>query len=126
MQSKISMCSNVKSYENLCKEPLKVALYLERKIRACRQSKGAGAQRTKAWVTKYENFLKLPFHDIFLSLLASRHKVIEYFSEDRVHVMCLNCPEEKCPGCVLPAPAVPRPLGNKIRIPIRVRTKQGK
>ena len=36
----MSICSTLNDYEELCKEPLKVALFLERKITASREKFG--------------------------------------------------------------------------------------
>ena len=41
-KTKITSCNTVSSYEDLCKEPLKVALYLEKKISISREKFGAG------------------------------------------------------------------------------------
>jgi hypothetical protein len=39
-KTKLTMCSTVGAYEELCKEPLKVALFLERKISISREKFG--------------------------------------------------------------------------------------
>jgi hypothetical protein len=46
-------------------------------------------------------FLGLPIHDIFLSLMDSRYKVIEHWGDGQVRVICLNCPLIRCRGCRL-------------------------
>lgn len=125
--SKTTIAQTVKSFEKLCKEPLKVALYLERKINACRTNKGVNSSRTQAWVAKYDSFLKLPLHDIFLSLLVSKYKVIEFYEEESVKVLCLNCPVLLCAGCSVNTPQMPKPRNKqKLLIPIRVKTSRAK
>lgn len=125
--SKSTISQTVKSYEKLCKEPLKVALYLERKIRNSRESKGANSKRTKDWVLKYEKFLKLPMHDLFLSLLVSKHKVIEYFEGGSVNVLCLNCPVLRCSGCIVSvAEAAKVKEKKKLKVAIRVKNTKNK
>lgn len=129
-KTKITSCNTVSSYEDLCKEPLKVALYLEKKISISREKFGAGHNRTKNWVQKYQHFLKLPLHDIFLSLQNHTYKVIEHYTNGEVKGMCLNCSQPICAGCALvrtPAanpdnkPAQSSPA-KKIAVPIRVKS----
>ena len=48
------------------REPLKIAIYLERKISLARTKLGSRHARTKGWVAKYTTLLKLPLHDLFL------------------------------------------------------------
>ena len=50
----------------ICREPLKIAIYLERKISLARAKLGSRHARTKGWVAKYTTLLKLPLHDLFL------------------------------------------------------------
>ena len=50
----------------ICREPLKIAIYLERKISLARAKLGSRHTRTKGWVAKYTTLLKLPLHDLFL------------------------------------------------------------
>ena len=129
--SKLTLAANVKAYERLCKEPLKVALYLERKITLFRDNRGADHPRTKAWVVKYNRFLKLRLHDLFLSLVVEKFKVIEYCDTagGQVQVLCLNCPRLICAGCisggggagVTSAKPETTAANKKLLIPIRIR-----
>lgn len=119
-KTKMSICSTLNDYEELCKEPLKVALFLERKITASREKFGTRSAKTKNWVNKYEKFLKLPVHDIYLSLKDHKYKVIEYGEQGKAKALCLNCYTMSCVGC-----AVMKPVGTgqvkKISVPIRVK-----
>ena len=74
----LAWSSGTKMFEKLCKEPLKIALYFERKIRTYRDLKGANSVKTRRWVAKYNTYLQLPFHDIFLALSETKYRVIEY------------------------------------------------
>ena len=76
--SKLSVCKSVKIYEKLCREPLKIAMYFERKIRTYRDLKGSNNPKTRRWVAKYNSYLQLPFHDIFLALSETKYRVIEF------------------------------------------------
>jgi len=119
-KTKMSICSTLNDYEELCREPLKVALFLERKIAASREKFGTRSAKTKHWVQKYEKFLKLPVHDIYLSLKDHKFKVIEYGEQGKTKPLCLNCYNMNCVGC-----AVTKPPGTglvkKISVPIRVK-----
>ena len=98
--TKVPFAANVRSYTGLCREPLKIALYFEKKIGCARSYPSVlAARRTAAWVAKYEFFLRLPIHDIFLSLMDPRYKVIEYCENGAMSVVCLNCPLMRCRGC---------------------------
>jgi hypothetical protein len=111
----IPYAASVRSYTALCRDPLKIALYFEKRIRTSRAMIAAGGgggaalhrrQRTAAWVAKYLFFLRLPIHDLFLSLVDPRYKVVEYCCpevEAVVAVICLNCPAMRCRGCCAPA-----------------------
>ena len=95
--TKIPFAESVRFYTSLCRHPLRVALYFEKKIRLVRQL--GQPRRLADWLAKYMFFLRLPIHDIFLSFLDSRFKVIEYWGGGEVKVMCLICPLMKCRGC---------------------------
>jgi len=99
----IVLTPSVRGYERLCKEPLKVALFLERKVRLSREKSGAGHKRTKGWLAKYHFFLRLPIHDLFLVAREGegQFRVLEYATQaDTVGVLCLSCPQENCKGCI--------------------------
>ena len=96
---KITLVSSVKQYERLCRDPLKVAIYLEKKISRCRARLNSRHLLTRNWVEKYEFFLKLPLHDIFLSLSVPGFRVLEVPDTDSVRQICLVCSSLQCPGC---------------------------
>ena len=88
------------------REPLKIAIYLERKISLARGKLGARHPRTRGWVAKYRLLLALPLHDLFL-VAASPYRVLEYPADTgEVGLMCLACPKADCGGCpkVTPEP----------------------
>jgi hypothetical protein len=85
-------------YERLCREPLKVAIYLERKISLARGKLGPRHPRTAGWTEKYRLLLGLPLHDLFL-VAASPYRVLEFPGEEEVGLMCLACPRTRCHGC---------------------------
>merc|ERR1719225_2353477 len=100
--AKLNLVAGLAGYEKLCREPLKIAIYLERKISLARAKLGSRHTRTKGWVAKYTTLLKLPLHDLFL-VAASPYRVLEYPVEDTVTemvgLMCLTCPKMACTGC---------------------------
>ena len=96
---KITLVSSVKQYERLCRDPLKVAIYLEKKISRSRARLNSRHLLTRNWVEKYEFFLKLPLHDIFLSLSVPGFRVLEVPEKDSVRQICLVCSSMQCPGC---------------------------
>ena len=97
--AKITLVSNMKHYERLCRDPLKVAIYLEKKISRCRARLNSRHLLTRNWVEKYEFFLKLPLHDIFLSLSVPGFRVLEVPENDSVRQICLVCSSLQCWGC---------------------------
>lgn len=98
--AKLNLVAGLTGYEKLCREPLKIAIYLERKISLARSKLGSRHPRTKGWVAKYQLLLSLPIHDLFL-VAASPYRVLEFPLEGcgRVGLMCLACPGKDCPGC---------------------------
>ena len=96
---KITLVSSVKQYERLCRDPLKVAIYLEKKISRSRARLNSRHLLTRNWVEKYEFFLKLPLHDIFLSLSVPGFRVLEVPEKESVRQICLVCSSMQCPGC---------------------------
>ena len=89
----------MKQYERLCRDPLKVAIYLEKKISRSRARLNSRHLLTRNWVEKYEFFLKLPLHDIFLSLSVPGFRVLEVPEKESVRQICLVCSSMQCPGC---------------------------
>jgi len=103
----LSLVSSWREYETLCKEPLKVALYLEKKISRARERQGARHTSTARWVEKYRFYLSLPLHDIFLSVTRAGYRVLEVGQNEAVRLLCLVCPRMDCNGCLLKSkPAV--------------------
>jgi len=104
--AKLNYVAGLTGYEKLCREPLKIAIYLERKISLARGKLGARHPRTRGWVAKYRLLLALPLHDLFL-VAASPYRVLEYPTDTgEVGLMCLACPKADCGGCpkVTPEP----------------------
>lgn len=57
----------------------------------------------------------------------SKYKVIEFYEEESVKVLCLNCPVLLCAGCSVNTPQMPKPRNKqKLLIPIRVKTSRAK
>lgn len=127
--SKLSVCKSVKIYEKLCKEPLKIAMYFERKIRTYRDLKGSNNVKTRRWVSKYNIYLQLPFHDIFLALSETKYRVIEYCKDDEVKILCLSCPSTECSGCLPAVAAVKSAVkttktGKLVKIPLKYKSSK--
>jgi len=123
--AKMTMVTSVKEYERLCREPLKVALYLEKKIGKSRDSVGYRHSQTRRWVEKYTLYLTLPLHDIFLVVSQAGYRVLEFpLAEGRVGLLCLVCPTMSCKGCVAnQAPKQPTwQPGKKLPLKVTVRT----
>jgi len=100
-EANLSMVPNITEYEELCKEPLKVAIYLEKKISKSRDKFGYRHSHTKQWVEKYQSFLKFPLHDVYLVVNQSGYRVLEFPLDDgNVGLMCIVCPMMKCGGCI--------------------------
>jgi len=122
----MNMVTSVKEYERLCREPLKVALYLEKKIVKSRERVGHRHSQTKRWVDKYILYLSLPLHDIFLVVSQVGYRVLEFpLAEGRVGLLCLVCPAMSCKGCVnnqVTKQCVPWQPGNKPPLKVKVRT----
>jgi hypothetical protein len=100
--ARVPFAETLRSYTALCRDPLKIALYFEKKIRF-----------TRSWVAKYMAFLRLPIHDIFLLLADSSFKVIEYWGAGQVKFLCLSCPLMRCGGCRVQRPAVAKGGGGQ-------------
>lgn len=97
----ITMVTSVGEYEKLCREPLKVALYLEKKISKSREKVGHRHSQTKRWVEKYTLYLTFPLHDIFLVVSQAGYRVLEFpLKEGKVGLLCLVCPTMSCKGCL--------------------------
>jgi len=97
---KITLVSSVKQFERLCRDPLKVAIYLEKKISRCRAKLHPGHLLTRNWVEKYKFFLTLPLHDIFLSVVPQGGwRVLEVPDMQTVRLLCLVCSSLSCSGC---------------------------
>eukprot|EP00092_Neocalanus_flemingeri_P011307 GFUD01012186.1.p1 GENE.GFUD01012186.1~~GFUD01012186.1.p1 ORF type:complete len:976 (-),score=331.50 GFUD01012186.1:375-3302(-) len=125
-QANITMVSSVVAYEKLCREPLKVALYLEKKIKKSRERFGARHSQTRRWVEKYTLYLTFPLHDIFLVVSQAGYRVLEFPQEEgKVGLLCLACPTMSCAGCLTKqATKVNTPqLGKKPPLKVAVRTK---
>lgn len=99
-QGRITIVSSFRQYEKLCRDPLKVAIYLEKKISRSRVRHGAKHQTTAKWVQKYDYFLKLPIHDMFLSITKDGYRVLEVPDSGKIRVLCLVCNSMACNGCV--------------------------
>jgi len=121
----MTLVTSVKEYEKLCREPLKVALYLEKKIGKSRERVGHRHSQTKRWVDKYTLYLTLPLHDIFLVVSQVGFRVLEFpLTEGRVGLLCLVCPTMSCKGCLVnqtPKQKSWQP-GNKHQIKVKVKT----
>jgi len=99
--AKITMVTSVGEYEKLCREPLKVALYLEKKISKSREKVGHRHSQTRRWVEKYTLYLTFPLHDIFLVVSQAGYRVLEFpLKEGKVGLLCLVCPTMSCKGCL--------------------------
>ena len=96
---RITLVSSLREYERLCRDPLKIAIYLEKKISRCRAKYGAKHSNTANWVEKYNFFLKLPLHDLFLSITKDKFRVLEAPSEGKICLICLVCNKMACCGC---------------------------
>jgi len=97
----LTMVTSVKEYEKLCREPLKVALYLEKKIGKSRDHVGHRHSQTRRWVEKYTLYLTFPLHDIFLVVSQTGYRVLEFpMKEGKVGLLCLVCPTMSCRGCL--------------------------
>ena len=97
---KITLVSSFKQFERLCRDPLKVAIYLEKKISRCRARLNPGHLLTRNWVEKYQHFLRLPLHDIFLSVRPEAgFRVLEVPDTERLRLICLVCSSLACSGC---------------------------
>lgn len=99
-QADLTMVTSVNAYEKLCREPLKVALYLEKKISKSREIVGPRHSQTRRWVEKYTLYLTFPLHDIFLVVSQTGYRVLEFPHEGQVGLLCLVCPIMYCPGCL--------------------------
>merc|ERR1712048_25969 len=49
---------------------------------------------------KYDYFLKLPIHDMFLSITKDGYRVLEVPDSGKIRVLCLVCNSMACNGCV--------------------------
>ena len=96
---RITLVSSLREYERLCRDPLKIAIYLEKKISRSRARYGAKHSNTANWVEKYNFFLKLPLHDLFLSITKEKYRVLEAPSDGRICLICLVCNKMTCSGC---------------------------
>ena len=96
---RITLVSSLREYERLCRDPLKIAIYLEKKISRSRAKYGAKHSNTASWVEKYNFFLKLPLHDLFLSITKDKFRVLEAPSEGKICLICLVCNKMTCSGC---------------------------
>lgn len=110
--TRVPYAASVRAYTALCRDPLKIALFFEKKIGVARAK---SKERAAAWVGKYLFFLQLPIHDVFLCLIDPSFKVVEYCrgNENEVSLICLNCPLLKCRGCELKKPVVASSGGDK-------------
>ena len=109
---KITLVSSEKQYYRLCRDPLKVAIYLEKKITRCRVKLGPRHLLTRNWVEKYQFFLKLPLHDLFLSVRPEAgFRVLEVPDKERLRLVCLVCSSLSCTGCS----AAERPRSGEVR-----------
>ena len=97
---RITIVSTVREYEKLCRDPLKVAIYLEKKISRARAKQGSKHMNTVNWVKKYNYFLKLPLHDLFLSITKDGYRVLEAPEAGRIKLLCLVCTSMMCGGCL--------------------------
>merc|ERR1719233_2290625 len=123
--AKMALVTSVREYEKLCREPLKVALYLEKKIGKSRERVGYRHSQTKRWVDKYTLFLALPLHDIFLVVSQVGYRVLEFpLSEEKVGLLCLVCPTMSCKGCLANQAPKQKPWqpGHKHQIKVKVKT----
>jgi len=123
--AKMTLVTSVREYEKLCREPLKVALYLEKKIGKSRERVGHRHSQTRRWVDKYTLFLTLPLHDIFLVVSQVGYRVLEFpLSEARVGLLCLVCPAMSCKGCLANQAPKQKPWqpGHKHQIKVKVKT----
>jgi len=96
---RITLVSSLREYERLCRDPLKIAIYLEKKISRSRAKYGAKHSNTASWVEKYNFFLKLPLHDLFLSITKDKFRVLEAPREGKICLICLVCNKMTCSGC---------------------------
>ena len=96
---RITLVSSLREYERLCRDPLKIAIYLEKKISRSRAKYGAKHSNTANWVEKYNFFLKLPLHDLFLSITKDKFRVLEAPSDGKICLICLVCNKMTCSGC---------------------------
>ena len=99
--AKITIVSSVRQYERLCRDPLKVAIYLEKKISRARAKHGVKHLSTYKWVDKYNFFLKLPLHDLFLNISKEDgFRVLEVPDSGSIKLLCLVCNSMSCNGCL--------------------------
>ena len=96
---RITIVSSMKQYEKLCRDPLKIAIYLEKKISRTRVKYGSKSPTTNKWVEKYNYFLKLPLHDMFLSITKDGYRVLEVPDSGKIRLVCLVCNNMTCCGC---------------------------
>lgn len=99
--AKITIVSSVRQYERLCRDPLKVAIYLEKKISRARGKHGAMHLSTYKWVDKYNYFLRLPLHDLYLNISKDDgFRVLEVPDSGAIKLLCLVCSSMSCSGCL--------------------------
>jgi len=97
---RITIVASFKQYERLCRDPLKVAIYLEKKISRSRVKGGHKNINCINWVQKYNYFLKLPLHDMFLSITKDGYRVLEVPEDGAIRLLCLVCNKMGCTGCI--------------------------
>jgi len=118
---RITIVASFKQYERLCRDPLKVAIYLEKKISRSRVKGGHKNINCINWVQKYNYFLKLPLHDMFLSITKDGYRVLEVPEDGAIRLLCLVCNKMGCTGCI----AVPeKKVKKKLPEPAKKKNKK--
>lgn len=77
---------------------LKTVNFFEEKVKIAKT--GRNAVLMKKWNDKLNVFLSMPYHDNFNTAQVGKFRAFEYPSEDCIQVLCLNCYDLNCSGCI--------------------------
>lgn len=76
---------------------MKVVSDFEERIKVAKRSRDK--QLMKDWNDKMNVFLEIPYHDNFNASAVTKFRAFEYPEDDKLAVLCVNCPNPQCDGC---------------------------